>query len=276
MAKICDFCETETKLTLKRCKICQTEFDECEWCKGHDTCNYYHYNGNPYKEIRYIYANTLKQRWSKEEEDVLIDVQELDVRSALKEWDLPALTKMFNDNKDLKMIAEKYTRYYIMRIVLPIKNDKIEKTINVDENNKMQTTLQPSATLPTRGSPYSAGLDLYALKDTVVDDILESGKPTLVSTGVSMMIPDGYWGNIRSRSGLSVKHSVFSEAGVVDSDYRGEIKVALYKIGSSYTVKAGERIAQLIIVPHSTLNPVLVDSLNETQRGAGGFGSTGK
>ena len=138
------------------------------------------------------------------------------------------------------------------------------------------TTLSDQAQLPTRGSPFSAGLDLYAVEDVTVNDIITSGKPTLINTGVSMAIPDGYWGNIRSRSSLSVKYGVFSEAGVVDSDYRGMIHVALYCVGKTYEIKKGERIGQLIISPYSTMNPTLVDTLPDTSRGEGGFGSTGK
>jgi len=138
------------------------------------------------------------------------------------------------------------------------------------------TTLVDGACLPRRGNAFAAGLDLYAIEDVTVEDIMTRGKPTLINTGVSMAIPDGYWGNIRSRSGLSAKHGVFSEAGVVDSDYRGNIHVALYCVGKSYEVKKGERIAQLIISPYSSMNPKEVDTLPETQRGEGGFGSTGK
>ena len=138
------------------------------------------------------------------------------------------------------------------------------------------TTLVDGAELPTRGSAFSAGLDLYAVEDVTVEDIMTRGKPTLINTGVSMAIPSGYWGNIRSRSGLSAKHGVFSEAGVVDSDYRGNIHVALYCVGKSYQVKKGERIGQLIISPYSSMNPKQVDCLVGTQRGEGGFGSTGK
>ena len=137
------------------------------------------------------------------------------------------------------------------------------------------TTLTNEAQLPTRGSTFSAGLDLYAVEDVTVQDIMTRGKPTLINTGVSMAIPSGYWGNIRSRSGLSAKHGVFSEAGVVDSDYRGNIHVALYCVGKSYEVKKGERIGQLIISPYSSMNPKQVDSLPTTERGEGGFGSTG-
>lgn len=132
------------------------------------------------------------------------------------------------------------------------------------------TTLSEHATLPTRGDPFAAGLDLYAAEDHVVTE-----KQGLVSTGVSMAIPDGYWGNIRSRSGMAYKHGVFTEAGVIDSSYRGEIKVLMYSRDGDYRIQKGDRIAQLIIQPYSSMNPKKSNSLPETQRGEGGFGSTG-
>lgn len=133
------------------------------------------------------------------------------------------------------------------------------------------TTLDEGATLPTRGDPFAAGLDLYALEDCTVGKIQR-----LVKTGVHMAIPEGYWGNIRSRSSLAYKHGVFTEAGVIDSSYRGPIGVVMYCINGDYEIKKGDRVAQLIIETHSSMNPVQVDSLPETQRGQGGFGSTGK
>jgi dUTP pyrophosphatase len=135
----------------------------------------------------------------------------------------------------------------------------------------VSTILEEGATLPTRGDPFAAGLDLYALEDCVVGK-----KQTLVKTGVRMAIPKGYWGNIRSRSSLALKHGVFTEAGVIDSSYRGPIGVVMYCISGEYQIKKGDRIAQLIIQSHSTMNPVQVETLPETQRGEGGFGSTGK
>jgi len=133
------------------------------------------------------------------------------------------------------------------------------------------TTLNKNAQLPTRGDPFAAGLDLYASEDHLV-----TKKQTLVSTGVAMAIPEGYFGNIRSRSGMAYKHGVFTEAGIIDSSYRGEIKVLMYTNSEDYQIKKGDRIAQLIIQPYSTMNPVQVNTLDTTERGNGGFGSTGK
>src|SRR6056297_880025 len=97
------------------------------------------------------------------------------------------------------------------------------------------TTLSNDAQLPTRGDPFAAGLDLYASRSQTIEE-----RQTLVSTGVSMAIPEGYWGNIRSRSGMAYKHGVFTEAGVIDSSYRGEIKVLMYCPNGSYEIKKGD------------------------------------
>jgi len=133
-------------------------------------------------------------------------------------------------------------------------------------------TLSPGATMPTRGSEGAAGYDLYALEDTTINCF--QFKP--VSTGVSIEIPAGHYGRVAPRSGLSVKHGVMVGAGVIDSDYRGEIKVALATLNGVYEFKKGDRIAQLIIERIATPELVQVDSLDNTDRGDGGFGSTGK
>lgn len=135
----------------------------------------------------------------------------------------------------------------------------------------MNVTLQPGAKLPERGTPFAAGLDLFALSDCTV-----TSAPTLVETGVAMEIPPGYVGQIWSRSSMAYKNNVFREAGIIDSDYRNTIKVLLYCHGESYTIKAGDKIAQILIMPISTMNCKVVDSLSTTVRDQGGFGSTGK
>jgi len=133
------------------------------------------------------------------------------------------------------------------------------------------TVLSEGACLPTRGTPFSAGLDLYALEDTLVTE-----KQCLVKTGVSMAIPAGYVGLVWSRSSMALKNGVFTEAGVIDSDFRGNICVVMFSNKGEYQIKKGERIAQLLIQPVSSMNPKQVDKLPETQRSDGGFGSTGK
>ena len=132
--------------------------------------------------------------------------------------------------------------------------------------------LHPDARMPTRGSPLSAGLDLYAC-ETVV---LPPGSGSAVRTGIAVEILPGNVGLIWPRSGLSAEFGIDTLAGVVDADYRGEVVVVLAKHGSyDYTVRPGERIAQLLIQPVALCEPCEVQELSETGRGAGGFGSTG-
>lgn len=128
-----------------------------------------------------------------------------------------------------------------------------------------------SAKLPTRGSKNSAGLDLYADEATIIYPNLRD----TISTGVKIQIPDGYYGLIKSRSSLAVK-GIDVQAGVVDNDYRGVVKVVLHNTTfKPFTVYKGERIAQIIISPYSTIMPIEGD-LDDSKRGEGGFGSTGQ
>lgn len=129
--------------------------------------------------------------------------------------------------------------------------------------------LVPEAKLPVRGTKYSAGLDLFSVEDI----LLENNKTKLISTGLSMSIPEGYVGQIWGRSSLECK-GVQRMAGIIDSDYRGEVKVALR--GDNYQINSGDKIAQIIIIPIYVNEAFEVDSLDITDRGAGGFGSTGK
>ncbi len=136
--------------------------------------------------------------------------------------------------------------------------------------------LKEDAVIPTSGSEFSAGSDLYACIEESLR--LEPGETRLVSTGLSMGIPVGYAGLIYARSGLATKKGLApaNKVGVVDSDYRGEIMVALHNHSNEkQVVEPKERIAQLVITPY--LRPIFeeVDHLEETVRGSGGFGSTG-
>ena len=133
--------------------------------------------------------------------------------------------------------------------------------------------LTQTATIPTRGSEQAAGLDLYADNEhTVLPNCV-----SVVPTGIAMAIPDGFVGLVWPRSGLACKHGVQTLAGVIDSDYRGEIKVALTTCTkTTMRINQGDRIAQLLIVPVSMLKCVEVDSLDDTVRGDCGFGSTGR
>lgn len=130
-----------------------------------------------------------------------------------------------------------------------------------------------NARLPTRAHASDAGLDIYAVELAE----LWPGVHAKLPTGLHMAIPDGYAGIIKPRSGLAVKHSIDILAGVVDASYRGEVQVTLINHGDQkMEIKPGDRIAQLLIVPVALPEPVQVDSLDDTERGAGGFGSTGK
>lgn len=133
--------------------------------------------------------------------------------------------------------------------------------------------LTDTAKLPTRGTAGAAGLDLYADCDL----LLTPGFWSPVSTGIAVAIPDGYVGLIWPRSGLAVQHGIDVLAGVIDSDYRGEIKAVLINHGpESIRIHPGDRIAQLLIQPVAMFEPVEAKSLPDTERGNGGFGHTGR
>lgn len=136
--------------------------------------------------------------------------------------------------------------------------------------------LRANATLPTYGSEQSAGADLYACLDESVT--IAPGQTRFIPTGLAMELPAGTVGLIYARSGLACKRGLApaNKVGVIDSDYRGEFIVALYNHGEQEQVIAhGERIAQLVIAPVFTPGFQEVESLQETLRGNGGFGSTG-
>lgn len=133
--------------------------------------------------------------------------------------------------------------------------------------------LTATATLPTRGSEFAAGLDLYADENLVVP----AGDQALIPTGIALALDPNMAGLIWPRSGLAVNYSIETGAGVIDADYRGEVKVLLHNhSGRSYLVKRGERIAQLLIQPAMKPTMTEMDELPATLRGFGGFGSTGQ
>ena len=137
--------------------------------------------------------------------------------------------------------------------------------------------LREGAYLPTYGSPEAAGADLYACLEAPVT--IAPGKTAFIPTGIAMEVPRGCAGLIYARSGLACKRGLApaNKVGVIDSDYRGEIMVALHNHGvEAQTIGHGERIAQLVITPVLTPLYEAVSDLNATQRGDGGFGSTGK
>lgn len=134
----------------------------------------------------------------------------------------------------------------------------------------MKIMLDPGAKMPTRSHPFDAGLDLYAMKDGIVD------YSKTFDTGVHVEIPEGCVGLIKSKSGLMVNNQITTD-GTIDAHYTGSIKVKLFNHGeTSYYVEAGQKIAQLVIIKCELPELELVDSLEKTDRGSNGFGSTGK
>ena len=136
---------------------------------------------------------------------------------------------------------------------------------------------EPHAKMPTKGSEHAAGWDLYCLEDTIVS-FRTSVK---LRTGLRVAIPEGFEGQVRARSSLGSKGLILPHSiGTIDADYRGELFVLMTWIGEgdSYKVKAGERIAQLVIapIPDVQFTEVEIEGLGDTERGTGGFGSTGR
>jgi len=132
--------------------------------------------------------------------------------------------------------------------------------------------LAPTATIPTRGSAFAAGYDLYASAQMTV----RAKNKALVSTSLAIAVPPGTYGRVAPRSGLASKHFLDIGAGVIDADYRGEVKVLMFNFSEvDYEVKEGERIAQLVLERIVTPEVIEVETLEASVRGAGGFGSTG-
>ncbi len=137
--------------------------------------------------------------------------------------------------------------------------------------------LSETAKLPERGSAYAAGYDLFADLAQTVE--IAPKQTLMINTGVAMEIPEGYWGGIFARSGLSSKEGLRPAncVGVVDADYRGPICVALHNDSEvTRTVTPGQKVAQLVVVPFLTVEFAEVTELSDTVRGVSGFGSTGK
>lgn len=138
--------------------------------------------------------------------------------------------------------------------------------------------LKEKAIIPTYGSAFAAGADLYACTEGETVNFAP-GETKFIHTGIAMEVPVGYAGLIYARSGIACKRGLApaNKVGVVDSDYRGEIMVALHNHGTSdVQIEDGERIAQLVIAPYLTVSFIETDELCDTERGEGGFGSTGK
>jgi len=130
--------------------------------------------------------------------------------------------------------------------------------------------------LPEYETKGSAGVDLQAYVENPV--VLKPMERALVPTGIFIEIPEGYEAQVRARSGLAIKHgiSLVNGIGTIDSDYRGEIKVILINLGDKeFTINSGDRIAQMVFIKHEQADFELTEELNDTKRGAGGFGHTG-
>ena len=141
----------------------------------------------------------------------------------------------------------------------------------------MKIMLDPGAKMPTRAHPWDAGLDLYAPDNGIAYHVTPKGGSITIDTKVHAQIPEGYVGFIKAKSGLNVKRGLTC-TGVIDSHYTGSIAVKLYNHhdSKSYDVMPGDKIAQLVILPCLLPELELVDSLEETDRGDNGFGSTGR
>jgi len=149
------------------------------------------------------------------------------------------------------------------------------------ENNKIEIKIEKvegceDLSLPISASKFSSGVDLLCAE--AADTILKPGKVKLISTGIKIMIPEGYEGQIRPRSGLAIKHgiTVLNTPGTIDSDYRGIVKVILINLGEEeFIIRRGDRIAQLVIQKIFFPNFEIVETLDKTKRGEGGFGHSG-
>lgn len=149
--------------------------------------------------------------------------------------------------------------------------------------NRVEVELRrtkPSARMPARQTAFASGFDLFACLEGESERILQPGSRALIPTGLAMAIPRGYEGQVRPRSGLALRHgvSVLNSPGTIDADYRGEVAVILINFGeAAFRVAHGDRIAQIIFAPTVAegLELVWTEELGTTDRGGGGFGSTG-
>lgn len=145
------------------------------------------------------------------------------------------------------------------------------------ENSNELLKVLTNASLPNYGSDSSAGLDIYS--SNIEDILIEPGKIVPVPTNLAIEIPEGFFGAIYPRSSTGVKKNLMlaNTVGIIDSDYRGEIKIFFYNFGEeAQVIKNNDRLAQLVIQPYNRVNVLKVDELSQTDRGEGGFGSTGR
>jgi dUTP pyrophosphatase len=146
----------------------------------------------------------------------------------------------------------------------------------VDEAAQKGDVTAQEMLMPKRGTAEAAGLDLVAANESLIS--IEPGTQAMIPTGIAMALPVGYEGQVRPRSGLAAKHgiTVLNSPGTIDSDYRGEVRVILINLGQkAFEVTRGMRIAQLVISQVELMAVQTMGDLEQTDRGAGGFGSTG-
>lgn len=136
----------------------------------------------------------------------------------------------------------------------------------------MKIKLDPDAILPSRAHPDDAGLDLFAREEQVI----MPGESAIFDTGVHIELPPGTYGRLESKSGLNINFDIVCLGGTIDEGYTGSIRVKLYNLGKKpYMIRKGQKIVQMVIVPCVKPEMELVDRLEDTERGTGGFGSTG-
>lgn len=154
--------------------------------------------------------------------------------------------------------------------------EHVEKKAKLESEEDLKVYLRSDkGKLPTKGSALAAGYDLYSSEEAVIP----AQGQGLVATDISIIVPVGTYGRVAPRSGLAVKHGISTGAGVIDADYRGEVKVVLFNHSTKdFEIKAGDRIAQLVLerIINADIREITLEELDTTERGAGGFGSTGK
>ena len=139
--------------------------------------------------------------------------------------------------------------------------------------------LDERAVIPEKGTDRSSGFDLYAIIDDQVGTVIKPGETAIIHTGIAIETPDGYFGAVAARSGISIKRGLRPAncVGVIDPDYRGEVLVGIHNDSNRVElIEDGERIAQLIFIPYLDVNFIEVDELDSTERGEGRLGSTGR
>lgn len=154
---------------------------------------------------------------------------------------------------------------------------KFAQSYKINQFMQIKIVNKSNHSLPEYATPYSAGMDLRA--NIAEPVLLKPLQRALIPTGIYIQLPEGYEAQIRPRSGLAIKHgiSIVNSPGTIDADYRGEIGVILVNLSSEdFVVNNGERICQMVIAKHEHISWEQVDKLDESERGAGGFGHTGK